>query len=241
MGDREVFFIADDFGMNPEVNQAIIEAHLHGVLHGASLMTGQTGTAGAIRRAQQNPSLQVGWHLHLDNSQPVTCAAWPWNSSYWRAGWAIGLSRRARQLMRAEVRAQWDLFRQTGLTCAFVNSHHHLHAHPIVYQTLLEVLRPSFNGWLRLGRPRFFSPDPDAIWIGPADWLWMRPRRRRCPWRCSDTLWGLGRTFRMQADEIMRAIQRLGPGRHEFYFHPRSTAGNDMDLRCLRKLKQCEF
>src|SRR5208282_3200020 len=135
---REVFFIADDFGMNAEVNRAVVEAHRRGVLQGASLMVGQPGTADAVRAAQDNPGLRVGWHLHLDNSQPVTCAAWPWGDSYRRAGWAIGLSRRARWLMREEVRAQWEGFRATGLACAFVNSHHHLHAHPFVYQILLD-------------------------------------------------------------------------------------------------------
>jgi hypothetical protein len=237
---REVFFIADDFGLTTEVNRAVVEAHCRGALQGASLMVGQPGTADAVRAAQDNPCLRVGWHLHLDNSQPVTCAAWPWGDSYRRAGWAIGLSQRARWLMREEVRAQWEGFRATGLACAFVNSHHHLHAHPFVYQILLDVLKPSFDGWLRLGKPRFFSANFDAVWMGPADWLWMRPRRRRCPYRCSDTLWGLGRTFRMQAGEVRRAIQQLGDGLHEFYFHPRST-NNDADLQCLLELKTCEF
>ena len=143
--------------------------------------------------------------------------------------------------MRDEVRAQWEQFRETGLTCAFVNSHHHLHAHPFVYEVLLDVLKPSFNGWLRLGKPRFFSPNRDALWIRPADWLWMGPRRRHCPYRCTDTMWGLGRTFRMQANEVTRAIEHLGPGFHEFYFHPRSTASDDRDLQCLLELKKCGF
>jgi chitin disaccharide deacetylase len=51
MGDREVFFIAEDFGMTPEVNRAIVEAHRRGALQGASLMVGQPGTADAIRAA----------------------------------------------------------------------------------------------------------------------------------------------------------------------------------------------
>jgi hypothetical protein len=240
MSHREVFFIADDFGMTTDVNRAVVEAHRHGVLHGASLMVGQPGTADAVRAVQDNPGLRVGWHLHLDSSQPVTCAAWPWGDSYRRAGWAIGLSRSARQLMREEVRAQWEKFRETGLTCAFVNSHHHLHAHPFVYQVLLDVLKPSFDGWLRLGKPCFFSPNLDAIWMGPADWLWMAQRRRSCPYRSCDTLWGLGRTFRMQSGEVTRAIKTLGDGFHEFYFHPRSM-NNDADLQCLLELKTCEF
>jgi hypothetical protein len=241
MSDREVFFIADDMGMSAEVNRAIVQAHSRGVLHGASLMVGQPGTADAVRMAQDRPSLPVGWHLHLDNSQPLTCAAWPWGDSYQRAGWAIGLSRRARQLMRDEVRAQWEAFRATGLRCAFVNSHHHLHAHPFVYQVLLDVLKPSFDGWLRLGKPCFFSANLDALWMGPADWFCIGPRRRHCPYRRTDTLWGLGRTFRMQSSEVRRAIQHLGPGFHEFYFHPRSTTQDDLDLRCLLELKACGF
>src|ERR1700690_3267244 len=78
MNGREVFFIADDFGMSPEVNRAIIHAHRHGVLHGASLMMGQPATEDAVRLARDNPSLQVGWHLHLCDSQPITCSAWSW-------------------------------------------------------------------------------------------------------------------------------------------------------------------
>jgi hypothetical protein len=240
MNDREVFFIADDFGIHREANRATVHAHTDGVLHGASLMMGQPGTEDAVRMARDNPGLQMGWPLHLDSSEPVTRASWPWGNSYRRAGFAIGLSRDARQLMRDEVKAQWELLQATGLRCAFVNSHHHLHAHPFVYEVLLEVLPRPFNGWLRMGKPHFFSPDLDAMWMPVADWLWMKPRRRHCPYRCSDTLWGLGRTFRMQAREVADAAQRLGGGLHEFYFHPRSI-DNDADTRCLLELKTCAF
>jgi predicted glycoside hydrolase/deacetylase ChbG (UPF0249 family) len=240
MGDREVFFIADDFGMNAEANRAIVHTHHQGVLRGASLMLGQPGTDDAVRLARDNPSLEVGWHLHLDNSKPITRASWPWGDSYRRAGFAIGLSRSARQLMRDEVKAQWELLQATGLRCAFVNSHHHLHAHPFVYPVLLDVLSQRFDGWLRLGKPHFFSPNLDAMWMPTADWLWMRPRRRNCPYRCSDTLWGLGRTFGMKAREVTNAAQHLGSGFHEFYFHPR-TIDDDADTRCLLDLKTCVF
>lgn len=240
MHGREVFFIADDFGMSPAINRAIVHAHGHGALHGASLMVGQPGTEEAVRLARDNPRLQVGWHLHLDNSLPITRTVWPWGDSYRQAGWAIGLSRRARRLMTDEVQAQWELFCATDLPCAFVNSHHHLHAHPYVYQALLDVLPRPFAGWLRLGKPRFFSANFDALWMGPADRLWMQRRRRRCPHRCSDTLWGLGRTYRMQAREVADAARQLGTGLHEFFFHPRAV-DHDTDVQCLLELKTCDF
>lgn len=237
MNRREVFFIADDWGLNAEVNRAIVHSHRHGALHGASLMMGQRATAEAVHLARDNPGLHVGWHLHLCNSQPVTCAAWPWGASYTRAGWAIGLSRRAWRLMRDEVAAQWELFRATELPCAFVNSHHHLHAHPFVYAALLEVIPRAFGGWLRLGTPRFFSGTKEFCLYEIADALWMRTRRRRCPHRRSDTIWGLDRPYRMQASEVAEAAQRLPAGLHEFYFHPRAL--DDPDTRCLLELKTC--
>jgi hypothetical protein len=201
---------------------------------------GQAGTAEAIVLARQYPTLQIGWHLHLCDSQPLTVAAWPWGRSPARAGWAIGLSQRARDLMRGEVATQWERFRATGLACAFVNTHHHLHAHPVVYGALLAVLPGNFDGWLRLGSPRFFSQTTGAGLYEAAGDLWLRACRRRCPHRCSDTMWGLGRTYRMQAREVANAARHLRTGLHEFLFHPR-TVDNDADLQCLLELKTCGF
>jgi hypothetical protein len=240
MNGREVFFNADDFGMSLEVNKAILHAHRHGVLQGASLMMGQPATEDAVRLARDNPSLQVGWHLHLCDSQPITRNAWPWGNSHSRAGWAIGLSPAARRLMRDEVKVQWELFRATGLPCVFVNSHHHLHGHPFVYKAMLKVLPPEFGGWIRLGKPRFFSRTPGVIPFEIADALCIEPRRRRCPYRHTDTMWGLGRTFHMQAREVAEAARKLPIGLHEFFFHPR-TVDNDADVQCLLELKKCEF
>jgi hypothetical protein len=200
-------------------------------------MMGQPGTAGAVAFAREYPSLQIGWHLHLCNSQPLTVASWPWGQSPTRAGWAMGLSSTARRLMRTEIAAQWDQFKATSLTCAFVNVHHHLHAHPIVYRELLGVLPRDWRGWIRLGAPRFFTSRPGQWWQTKSEWFCWRPRRRRCAFGTSDTLWGVDRLFRMQASEVAAVIQHLPTGRHEFMFHPR-TVVDDNDLTCLIKLRR---
>ncbi len=233
---QEVFFIADDFGQDAQANAAIVAAHVTGALHGASLMMGQPATEEAVRMARDTPGLQIGWHLHLCDSKPVTRDAWPWARSHTRAGWAIGLSRSAWRLMRDETSAQWEMYQATGLPCAFVNSHHHLHAHPFVYAALLEVLPQPFDGWLRLGAPRFFSPMKGDWWMAAVDHAFMESRRRHCPHRCSDTIWGLGRLHRMQAQEVTGAMSHLPPGLHEFMFHPKAGT-DDTDLRCLIDLK----
>jgi len=234
--NREVFLIADDFGITRDANRAIVRAHCEGALHGASLMMGQAATDDAVVLARENPTLQIGWHLHLCRSKPVTCATWPWGDSHTKAGWAIGLQSSARELMRREVYAQWELFRATRLSCAFVNSHHHMHAHPLVYVALLEVMPSDFAGWLRIGAPHCFSPtigDNVRAAIARAQSAWRRPR---CPFRASDTLWGADRTFRMRANEVRAAIMKLPPGLHEFMFHPRNVE-HDHDFAALMELK----
>ena len=233
----EVIFVADDFGATAEINRAIVKAHRDGALHGASLMMGQPGADDAVALAQKNPTLKIGWHLHLCDSQPVTRDEWPWSRHGGiRAGFQIALSGSARELMRREVRAQWDMFQATGLRCDFVNSHHHLHSHPLVYRQVLEVLPSSFSGWMRLGQPRFFDNHSGAL-SSRALGMLMRRHRRNCHGlRASQTLWGIDRTFRMDAGEVIEAARTLPDGLHEFIFHPRKMDG-DKDLDALLKLK----
>lgn len=229
---KEVVFIADDLGMSREINDAIIYAHREGRLDGAALMMGQVGTHDAVRLANANPTLQVGWHLHLTDSQPATVVRWPWGESPARAGWAIGLFPYARRLMEDEVARQWELFASTGLPCAFVNSHHHLHAHPFVYSATRRVVGERFDGWLRLGRPRYFGGSGAIVAL--ADRV-LNQRRKLSPWRVTDTLWGLDRLFRMDPQEVRAAMAKLPDGLHEFMFHPRTRTCPD--TQCLLALK----
>ena len=236
---REIWFIADDLGLSEEVNEAILHAHHHGALHGAALMMGQPGTDHAVARVREHPGLRIGWHLHLTDSRPCTRPAWPWGRSSATAGLALGLWPAARRLARREIDHQWRTFRDTGLPCHFVNAHHHLHSHPFVLGALLEALPDDFPGWLRWGRVRFF-PDNRPSWLIRAGYLLLErlivgPRRRRLPMAVSDTLWGVDRSFAMEAREVARQVYGLGEGRHEFLFHPRRT--DDADTRCLGELE----
>jgi hypothetical protein len=232
---KEVIFIADDFGMSNEINDAVSHAHVSGKLTGAALMTGQPGTEAAVRLAQAHPGLEIGWHLHLNDSLPTTTDRWPWGSSPAAAGWSIGISARSRKLMRREVARQWELFQATGLPCRFINSHHHLHAHPFVYRALLETVGPGFTGWIRLGKPDSFQATALSPLWSTLGAVYLERRRRLSAWRSTDTLWGLDRIFRMNANEVEAAIAALPDGFHEFLFHPRSRSCPD--TLCLLQLK----
>src|SRR5262245_40914365 len=62
---------ADDFGLAPEINEAVEQAHRSGVLTAASLMVAGPAAADAVRRARAMPQLRVGLHLVLVEGRAV--------------------------------------------------------------------------------------------------------------------------------------------------------------------------
>ena len=62
---------ADDFGLAPEVNEAVERAHRHGILTAASLMVAEPHAADAVMRARAMPGLGIGLHLTLVEGRAV--------------------------------------------------------------------------------------------------------------------------------------------------------------------------
>jgi predicted glycoside hydrolase/deacetylase ChbG (UPF0249 family) len=236
---KEVFFIADDFGLSAETNEAILRSHLEGVLHGTCLMMGQPGSEEAVMLAKHYPGMTIGWHLHLNDSIPMTVPAWPWGESSTQAGFAIGLDPKARRLAREEIRVQWEAYRATGLRCDFITTHHHLHVHPMILPRVVETVGVGFTGWLRLGQPCFFKSPAATAALRPVMHLERWRAGRSCKWKISDTIWGIDRTFCMETDEVRAALGKLGEGHHEFIFHPRvADPAKDRDFKTLLELKR---
>ncbi len=232
---KQIIFVADDLGMNAQINGAILHSHLSGKLHAAALMMAQPGTEEAVGMARANPDFRIGWHLHLNNSIPATLTRWPWGNSPAHAGLSISFSARSREIMRREIARQWELFRGTGLPCHFVNCHHHLQAHPLIHRTLLEVLGPDFKGWIRLGQIRFLPPEPSLFNTSRLLDFFLKRERKLSIWPSPDTLWGIDRLCAMKAQEVRATISHLPEGFHEFLFHPRTLSCPD--TRCLLELK----
>ena len=124
-------------------------------------------------------------------------------------------------------------FQETGLECAFVNSHHHLHMHPFVYRTMLDVVGPRFKGWIRLGQPRAFQHRSASLLWSTLDAIYLARRRKLSRWRTTDTLWGV--SLKLNAQDVRATVATLPDGFHEFLFHPRTRTCPDS--LCLIQLK----
>jgi len=224
----KAIFVADDWGLSASIHDAVIACHQAGALDAASIMMGQPFTQAAVSYARQNPDLPVGIHLFANDSEvvPLSRCSWPW---WWPMGLAINLVLHLPPIHRSavqEVRQQLILYRETGLRLDTINSHFQFHAHPAVAGEIACIVRdlfPEFRGWMRLGTLRLFGATRVAelllnavnrpMQAGAVHWAGGR----------NDSLWGLDRTFQMNAREIEMAVRSLPPGNHEFIFHPGRT------------------
>jgi hopanoid biosynthesis associated protein HpnK len=148
---------ADDFGLSPAVNAAILRAHRQGVLTSASLMVAEPAWQEAAEMARQNPALGVGLHLVVISDRALlprsetgrgqairTLASSAFGSERFdanplRAGLCYVFSKTAQRALLREMEAQFARFAQTGLEWSHVDGHQHYHLHPFVWDALLAL------------------------------------------------------------------------------------------------------
>jgi hopanoid biosynthesis associated protein HpnK len=232
---KRLIVCADDFGLDPAVNEAVEAAHRHGILSTASLMVGAPAAADAAARARRLPGLRVGLHLILCDGRPVLPPAevpglvgdnGRFDSSMARAGVRFFFVPRVRRQLAREMRAQFEAFRATGLELDHVNAHKHMHLHPTVAALILTIGRDYGMKAVRVpAEPvgvlrRAFPEERRAT---PFYRPWIARLRRRlvgAGLAVNDHLFGLAWSGAMVEDRVLRLIPHLPNGVSEIYFHP---------------------
>ena len=147
---KRLVVTADDFGLSLEVNEAVEQAHREGILTAASLMVSAPAAADAVARAKRMPSLRVGLHLVLVEAWPtlpaerlpdLTDAAGLMRADMARLGLDLARKPAARRQFAAEIAAQFEAYRATGLPLDHVNAHKHFHVHPLIAGATLRIGR----------------------------------------------------------------------------------------------------
>ena len=241
--ERRVIVTADDFGLAIPVNEAVELAHREGILGGASLMVGAEGAEDAVQRARRLPRLRVGLHVVLVDGRPVLPPALVpdlvdkdgnFDGTLVRAGIRFFLLPRVRRQLEAEIRAQFEAFRATGLALDHVNAHRHMHLHPTVLAMILRIGR---DYELRAVRLPYEPPSlvrrigGRHAWTAYAGNLLLQPwiallrwRVRRTGLRCNEFVFGLSSSGAMTEETVLRLIDCLPAGISELYFHPATAA-----------------
>jgi chitin disaccharide deacetylase len=236
---KKLIVTGDDFGLSLPLNEAVEEAHRRGILNTASLMAGAEATADAVDRASQLPSLHVGLHLVLVEGSPVLPPQalsdlvnrhGEFSSHLVRAGINFFLRPKVRRQLEAEIRAQFQAFRDTGLPLDHVNTHHHMHLHPTVLGLILKAGREYGMRAIRLPyEPPLLSwrASRNGLLWRTGTWLLLSPwvsslkrRLRRTRVHSNDFVFGMNDSGHIRLDLILRFLKFLPQGVTEIYFHP---------------------
>jgi chitin disaccharide deacetylase len=241
MHQTQVIVNGDDFGRSQEVNEGIIQAFRAGALTSCSLMVSGEAFDQAVRLAQENDSLAVGIHLvtvqgkavlphteipHLTDRQgnfsdnPVT------------AGLKYYFSRSAREQLKKELAAQFHRFLSTGLKLSHVDSHLHMHVHPVIFAIALELAElhqvrrmriPCDDFPLAVRFQRYHSGERALAFF--IFWLLTRRMHKRLRERnfvFAERVYGYLFSGRMTLEYVLYVLDHLSAATNEIYFHPSS-------------------
>ena len=148
---RRLIVNADDFGLTPGVNRAILEAHNQGIVTSATLMANSSAFSEAVSLSQSARDLSVGCHIVLVDGSPVSD---PKNVSsllqHSDGRFHDSLTTFARLALQgkidshhieAEVEAQIRKLQAAGIHVSHVDTHKHTHMFPVVLRAVLKAAR----------------------------------------------------------------------------------------------------
>ncbi|HEU0196620.1 MAG TPA: hopanoid biosynthesis-associated protein HpnK [Nevskiaceae bacterium] len=219
---------ADDFGLDPAVNEAVERAYTGGVLNATSLMVSSPAAADAVARAKRMPGLAVGLHLVLaDGHATLPASRIPdlvgpdgrFGDHMARDGAKFFLLPHVRRQLAAEIEAQFAAFSATGLKLDHVNAHKHFHIHPTILSLILDIGKDFGVQAVRL------PAEPGMEWW-LAPWVnLMRRRLDRAGVAHNDHIFGISESGAMDEQALLSALERLPAGLTEIYGHPATHGG----------------
>jgi hopanoid biosynthesis associated protein HpnK len=236
---RRLIVNADDFGRSKSINDAVIQAHCDGILTTASLMVNEPACDEAVALARENPKLGVGLHLTFvlghaalgaDRIPGLVNGDRAFTNNPAAAGFRYFFLPALRTQLHAEIRAQFQKFRATGLPLDHVNGHLHMHLHPTIFRILManaselgiERLRLTFDPFrlnLRLASGHFAYRALHAAIFHPLSSR-ARPELQRRNIRHTRAVFGLLQNARVDEAYISKLLPELPAGDSELYSHP---------------------
>jgi predicted glycoside hydrolase/deacetylase ChbG (UPF0249 family) len=238
---RAVIITADDLGLWPEINDAVMAGYDSGVISSASLRVTAPASHAAMVSLATRPGLGVGLQLvlcdgratlprkHIPNLVDSTgCFV----SRPLEAAWLYRRRGPLREELKAEIRAQLEKFLSSGLFLSHVSSSFNLHLHPTVVSILKELtsdypisaIRKPCNGLWRASQ-RYTAPG----WQRTIETLLLgrvirKGRRRSRVFLGPDRVEPLSPVRPATEHEVVQRIRSVKPGLTEFVCHPGSLA-----------------
>jgi hopanoid biosynthesis associated protein HpnK len=197
-------------------------------------MVAGAAASDAIARARRLPRLRVGLHVVLVESRPLlppeqlpdlVDTSGSFRNDMARLGFDIFVRPSVRRQVRAEIKAQFDAFRASGLALDHVNAHKHFHLHPTIASEIITI--GAHYGMRGLRVPRELAAAlvkveghaPSALVTAPWAHL-MAGKARRAGLKVPDAVFGLAWSGAMTTPRLEGLLRHLPDGFSEIYMHP---------------------
>ncbi len=238
----------DDFGLSVPVNEAVEQAHQKGILTSASLMVAAPKVDDAVARAKQLPTLNIGLHLVLSNGRSCLSASnipdlvnadSEFSNKLVSSGIKMFFNANVKQQLKDEIRAQFEAFKATGLRLDHVNTHNHMHLHPVIFDAIMEIGKDYGMDAVRVPEEKPLKSlidTPKEKITRLATWLLLKPFTYRMKKQLAENnikfntnLFGLHHTGHMNLNTLVRILPNLENGLSEIYLHPATGSWDAVD------------
>lgn len=247
LGPRVKLIInGDDFGKSREVNEGVIGAFRAGTLTSCSLMVTGEACDDAVRLAREHQALAVGLHLVTVQGKAALPPGeipllvdrkghFPDNPTY--AGLRYHCSKAARKQLVRELAAQFERFHATGLKLSHVDSHLHMHVHPVIFAAALDLAESCGVKTMRVPRDdlrlavRFQKRGLAARAVMALVFRGLtRLMKKELTVRgffFPERVYGHFLSGAMSLDYVLFVLDQLSATTNEIYFHPAVARGAD--------------
>lgn len=235
---------ADDLGLHPYINQAIINAHQKGAVTSTTLIASGSAFDEAIQIALHAPNLSVGAHLTLVGGLPPVAAAnlipslltsggvFRDNHITFICDWLQG------KINQNEIFIEWsaqiEKIQATGISVSHLDSHQHLHVLPGLSELVLKVAKKYSISAVRIPKEpfSFFATGPLApMRILARDGLTLCAHKAFNHWHSSlsspEHFFGMLAGGQMTLERWKKLIPLLPEGSSEVMVHP---GANNLEL-----------
>jgi hopanoid biosynthesis associated protein HpnK len=236
--ERYAVIVADDFGRSSSVNLAIAEAHDRGILSAASIMAGEKAFEEAVSIARNRSRLSVGLHVTLCSGKSVLPhseipdlvdveGCFEGNPSL---AWIKYGKRILQKQLDTEIGAQFDRLEEAGIHPGHVDSHHHLHMHPMLFAMICRHAVRRGIQWIRIPNEPlslvFHGRDASRGALPFVEWAALRILRmcnaskiRSHGLQALPHVYGLSRTGRLDEQYLFDLFTQSG-NHMEIFSHP---------------------
>lgn len=208
---------ADDFGLTVGTSEAIIRAHVHGIVTSTSVLVPAPGFEASAPLLRSHPGLGVGVHLALVGEDRPVLSGSEITTLVDRRGrlassWRVLLPRLAADRVdpddiRRELRAQVGAALALGLELDHLDAHQHLHLWPSVGRVVCELAVELGIGSVRI--PTSASAGPKGAVIRRLG-ATLRSTIKQAGLLGADAAAGLDEAGRWDSKRLAGAVEGLG-------------------------------